>query len=272
MQRTELLRQFLRPARPDRRNVQLVEETAQRRAGGKLGAQVALILNLQTMLEQIGDHLLVMRIFKEAVNLVSHFQADIRQVRQHLRQCLLHPLQRTQRPRQHLGRLFADIGNPQGVDESRQPRLLAVFDGTEQLIARHLGKTFQIDDVVELECVEIGRGTHQTLIHQLLDALIAQTFDVHRTARNEVNDRLLQLRTAGKTSDAAVNRAFADRLAALAALDQLRALNMGATNRALLRDLHGTRIFRTTRQNHLHHLRNHVAGTTNDHRVADHQA
>ncbi|MNL16319.1 hypothetical protein D3C87_1373540 [compost metagenome] len=93
LQRTELFSQFLRPARPDRRNVQLVEQSSQCRAGGKLGAQVALILNLQTMLEQIGDHLPVVRILKEAVNLVSHFEADIRQVRQHVWQCLLNPLQ-----------------------------------------------------------------------------------------------------------------------------------------------------------------------------------
>jgi hypothetical protein len=48
-QRAEFVRQFLRPTGADRRNVQFVEEATQRRAGRKLGAQLTLILNLQTM-------------------------------------------------------------------------------------------------------------------------------------------------------------------------------------------------------------------------------
>ncbi|MNO79336.1 hypothetical protein D3C76_705020 [compost metagenome] len=272
LQRAEFVRQFLRAPWTDQWNMQLVEETTQRGARRKLGAQFALILNLQTMLEQISDHLPVMRILEEAVDLMRDFQANIRQVRQHLRQGLLHPLQRTQGACQHLGCLLADIRNPEGVDESRQARVLAVFYGTEQLVARYLGKTFKIDNVFELERVEIGRRTYQALIHQLLDTLVAQTFDVHRTSRHEVNDRLLQLRTAGKTPDAAIHRAFADRLAAFAALDQLRALDMGTAHRALLGNLHRPGVFRTTLHDHLHHLRNHVTGTADDHRVADHQA
>ncbi|MNQ75089.1 hypothetical protein D3C85_898690 [compost metagenome] len=87
-----------------------------------------------------------------------------------------------------------------------------------------------------------------------------------------MNDRLLQLRTAGKTPDAAIHRAFADRLAAFAALDQLRALDMGTAHRTLLGNLYWPGVFRTTLHDHLHHLRNHVTGTADDHRVADHQA
>ncbi|MNP32198.1 hypothetical protein D3C76_1253660 [compost metagenome] len=157
MQRAELVGQFLCPGRADRRNVQLVEETAQGGAGGELGAQLALVLNLQAVLEQFVDHLLVVRVFEEAVNFVGHFQADVRQVGQHLRQGLLHPLQRTQGTRQHLGRLFADIGNSQGVDEACQTRFLAVGNSTEQLVTRQLGKAFQVDDVFELQGVQVGR-------------------------------------------------------------------------------------------------------------------
>ena len=87
---------------------------------------------------------------------------------------------------------------------------------------------------------KIGRRAHQAFIHQLLDALLAQAFDVHGAARNEVNDRLLELRTTGQTADAAIHRTFADGLAALAALDQLRALDMGAADRALLGNLYRT--------------------------------
>ncbi|MNO08585.1 hypothetical protein D3C81_2313160 [compost metagenome] len=65
--------------------MQLVEETTQGGTGRELGTQLTLILNLQTMLEQFRDHLLVVRVFEETVDLMRDFQADIRQVRQHLR-------------------------------------------------------------------------------------------------------------------------------------------------------------------------------------------
>ena len=50
------------------------------------------------------------------------------------------------------------------------------------------------------------------------DDAVAKTFDIHRTARHEMNDRLLQLRTAGKTPDAAIG--FIDRLAPAVAAKQ----------------------------------------------------
>ncbi|MNZ68420.1 hypothetical protein D3C78_866860 [compost metagenome] len=87
-----------------------------------------------------------------------------------------------------------------------------------------------------------------------------------------MDDRLLELRTTGQTPDTAIHRPFADGLAPLAALDQLRALDMGAAHRAALGNLHRAGIVRATLGDHLHHLRNHVTGTANDHRVADHQA
>ncbi|MNU11682.1 hypothetical protein D3C72_2597310 [compost metagenome] len=65
--------------------MQLVEEPPQGGTGRELGTQLTLILNLQTMLEQFRDHLLVVRVFEETVDLMRDFQADIRQVRQHLR-------------------------------------------------------------------------------------------------------------------------------------------------------------------------------------------
>jgi hypothetical protein len=95
-----------------------------------------------------------------------------------------------------------------------------------------LGKAFQIDDLLELQRVQIGRRADQTFVHQLLDALVAQAVDVHGPTRDEVDDRLLELRAAGQAADAAVHRAFADGFLALAALDQLRALDMGAAHRA----------------------------------------
>ena len=270
-QRAELVGQLLCAARAHRGDVQLVEEPAQGGAGGEFGAQFALVLNLQAVLEQFGDDLAVVRVLEEAVDLVCHFQADVRQVRQHLRQGLLHALQGTQGARQDLGRLFADIGNAEGVDETRQARLLAVFDGAEEFFARQLGKAFEVDDVLELEGIQICRRAHQPFVDQLFDALVAQAFDVHGTARDEVDDRLLELCATGQATDAAIHRALTDRLAALAALDQLGALDVRATHRALLGNLHRPGVFGAALGDDLHHLRNHVARAADNHGIADHQ-
>ncbi|VVM88988.1 hypothetical protein PS624_02710 [Pseudomonas fluorescens] len=199
-------------------------------------------------------------------------QPALGKVGQNCWQRLLHALQRTQRARQHLGGLFADIGNAQGIDETCEPRLLAVFDRRQQLVAGDFGKAFQIDDIVKLQRIQIGWRTDQAFIDQLLDAFVAQAFDIHRPARDEVNDRLLQLRATGQTADAAIHRTFADGFLAFAALDQLRALNVRTADRATFRYLHRTRVFRTTLGDHLHHLRDHITGTADDHGVADHQA
>ena len=202
---------------------------------------------------------------------MGHFQPNIRQVRQHLWQRLLNALQGRQRARQDLGRLLAHIGNAQGVDKACQGRGLAVFDGADQLLAGGIGKAFQVDDLFVFELVEIGRRADELFIHQLLDGLVAQAVDVHGPARDEMNDGLLELRTAGQTPDATVHRAFADGFLALAALDQLRALHMRTAHRAILRDLHGAGVFRAAFGDHRDHLRNHITGAADDHGVANHQ-
>lgn len=136
--------------------MQFVKKAAQGGAGGKLGAQFALILQHQRAFvrrQQRANHLLVVTVFKEAVDLVSHFQAHIRQVRQHFRQGLLHALKGRQGARQYLGGFLTHIGNAQGVDKPGQGRGLAVFNGGDQLLAGNIGKAFQVDDLLVLELV-----------------------------------------------------------------------------------------------------------------------
>src|SRR5690606_34498086 len=145
---------------------------------------------------------------------------------------------------QHLGGLLADIRNAQRVDKARQGRALAVFDGLEQLVAGDFRKAFQIDDLLKFQAIQVRRRTDELFVDQLLDGLVAQAFNVHRPSRNIVNDRLLELRAAGQTTHAAIHRAFADGFLALAALDQLRAFDMGAAYRAGLGNLDGASVFR----------------------------
>ncbi|MCY1395913.1 hypothetical protein D9M71_108690 [compost metagenome] len=87
-----------------------------------------------------------------------------------------------------------------------------------------------------------------------------------------MDDRLLELGLAEQPADAAVDRPLAHRLLALAALDQLRAFDVRAAHRAHAGHRNRTGVRRAALGHHLHHLRDHVAGAADDHRVADHQA
>ncbi|RMT83810.1 hypothetical protein ALP40_05455 [Pseudomonas viridiflava] len=272
-QRAELVGQLLRRTGPDRGHVQLVDQPAQRGARSKLGAQLALILQLQAALtQQRVDHVLVVLVFEETVDFVSDFHADIRQVGEDFRQRLLDTIQRRQRAPQYLGRLLAYVRDTERVDEARQSRLAAVGNRFEQLFTGDFGKALQVDDLIKLKLVEISRRADEFFVHQLLDGLVAQAFDVHCAARHVMNDRLLELRATGQTPDAAIHRAFANRFLAFAAFDQLGAFDMGAAHRTGLRDLDRPGVLRTTLHDHLHHLRNDITGTANDHGVTDHQA
>ena len=122
------------------------------------------------------------------------------------------------------------------------------------------------------QAVEIRRRFDQPPVDQLLDDLVAKAVDIHRSARYEMDDRLLKLRLAGQTADATVDRAFAHRLTALAALDQLGTLHGRTTHRALLRHMHGARVGRAAFGNYAEDLGNHIACTSHDHRIADHHA
>ena len=238
VQAAQLGHQFLGAGWPHRVDVQLRDHPGQRGTGGVLGVHLALLLQLQAALEQLLDHAAVVRVFEKAVDFKGDFQADVGQVGQHLGQCFADALQRTQGARQHLGRLLTHIRDAQRIDEPRQGRPFAVFDGREQVVAGHLGKPFQLDHVVELQGVEVGWRVHQAFVDQLLDAFLTQPVDVHGAPRDEMDDRLLELRATGQPPDAAIDRAFADGLLALAALDQLGALDVGTAHRTGFRDVH----------------------------------
>ncbi len=120
------------------------------------------------------------------------------------------------------------------------------------------------------QAVEIRRRTDQPLVDQLLDDFVAQTVDIHGAARDEVDDRLLELSLAGQAPHTAVDRALADRFTALAALDQLGALHGRTAHRALLWHMHGAGIGRATFGDHAENLRDYVTGAAHDHRVTDH--
>ncbi|MNZ54724.1 hypothetical protein D3C78_726350 [compost metagenome] len=233
--------------------------------------QLALLLQFDAPFAQLSNHRAIVCVLEEAVDLVGDLQTDVRQPGQHLGQRGRDARQRTQGTGQQLGGFLADIGDTEGEDEARQRRLPARRDGRQQVAGGQLGEAFQAHHLLEGQGVEVGRRLDQPHVHQLLDDLVAQAVDVHGAPRDEVDDRLLELRLAAQAADAAIDRTLAERGLALAALDQLGTLDVRAAYRARLRNRHGPRIGRTALEHHLHHLRNHVAGAADDHRIADHQ-
>lgn len=143
VERTEAAGQLFRAGGGDEGNVQLVDETGQRGTGGELRGDLALFLQLHAMfgIAQLGDHLAVVLVGEEVVDLVGHLGADVRQVGQHFRERLADPLERTQRTRQQLGGFLADVGNPQSEDEARQRRLAAIGDGRQQVVGGQARRT-----------------------------------------------------------------------------------------------------------------------------------
>ncbi len=118
---------------------------------------LALLLQLNAALAQLLDDLLVMLVLEKAVDLMGDFQPDIRQIDQHIRQCPADAIERTQGARQQLGGALAHIRNAQGIDEARQGRAAAGFDGFDQVAARYFSETFQRQHLLERQAIEVSR-------------------------------------------------------------------------------------------------------------------
>mgnify|MGYP000125443486 CR=1 FL=1 len=97
-------------------------------------------------------------------------------------------------------------------------------------------------------------------VHKLIDQLVAQSFDVHRTSAGEVQQGLLALRRAEQPAGAARHRL-------VLAAHHVRAAHRTGGEPV---EQHETRQFAAAAlQDRRHHLGDHVACTAHDHPVAD---
>ena len=104
----------------------------------------------------------------------------------------------TQRACQQFGGFLTDVRDAERINEPRETRFATGIDGVEQVTRGYLGETLQLNDLLVHKAVEIRRRTDQPLVDQLLDDLVAQAVDIHRSARYEMDDRLLKLRLTGR--------------------------------------------------------------------------
>ncbi len=150
--------------------------------------------------------------------------------------------------------------DPQGKQEARQGGAARRIDGGYQIEGRFLPHPLKPGQLDGIEAEQIGGGLHQSLVHQLLDNLVAKAVHIHGATGSKVLDRLLALRLAEQATGAACNRL------------SFQPLHCRATHRALGREEDRAGVAWALRLHHGDDLRDHVPCPAHDHGIADHDA
>src|SRR5690242_7663506 len=158
--------------------------------------------------------------------------------------------------REELRRRLADMANAEPGQKARQRRLLAALELTFQVLRRFLSHALEGGKLLDAERVEIRDVFDDAALDKLVDELFPEPLDVHRAARAEELEALLELSGAGE-ADAAVGRL------AFFAVD-LRA----ADRAALGHDEFALGAAALVFQN-FDDVRDHVAGALDDGEIAD---
>ena len=101
------------------------------------------------------------------------------------------------------GRHLTDVANAQGKEKACQRGCTAVIDSSHQIGGRLFAHALQRGQLLLGQGKKIGHRVDQPRLHQLIDQLVSQSFDIHGTARGEVLDGLLALRGTEQPAAAA---------------------------------------------------------------------
>src|SRR5690348_12704584 len=231
-------------------------------------------------LRQAVDHVAVVRLVHELVHAFHHFRADAFERHRDrgfalalalgivLARALLflglrapvgieQRLQRAEVAREDLRDLLAHARDAERVHEARQLDLARALDRVDDVLRRFLRHALQTRERPGGQAVQVGRAAHELFVHELVDELLAQPFDVHGAPAGEVKQSLLALRAAEEPAAAACRRLALEANHGRAALG------------AFLR--HGEPVFRAPRAplQDLDQLGDDVAGAPDHDRVAD---
>ena len=83
---------------------------------------------------------------------------------------------------EEIGDRGANVTDRKCCQQTSHASLFTGFDTFDQLLARTFSHSLEIDQGIGGQPVEIAIVLDQLVSHQLLDQLVAQSFDVHRTA------------------------------------------------------------------------------------------
>src|SRR5215212_1319119 len=80
------------------------------------------------------------------------------------------------------------MADTERVQQAMQWLRLRCGDGRYQRVRTLLGVTFQLEELLALERVEIAGISYQILVDQLLNSRVRQPANVHRAARSEMHE------------------------------------------------------------------------------------
>ena len=152
---------------------------------------------------------------------------------------------------------FADVANSECVNETLERRAASLRQRCHQIRSGLASHPVESGDGIDVQPEQISRRMDQARVHQLVDNLVTQPFDVERAPAGKVQQRLLALCAAHESAGAACHRLA------------LLAIHMRRAHRAAHRHLEYLRVTRTAVGNDRDHLGNHVAGTPDDDGVAN---
>ena len=84
----------------------------------------------------------------------------------------------------------ADAGDPERVQHAMERLVPGAIYRRHEVLRRPALKPLQLLELFDREAVEVGQCTHQVLVVEAVDELLAVSLDVHRPARDEVLQRL----------------------------------------------------------------------------------
>ena len=117
-----------------------------------------------------------------------------------------------------------------------------------------MAHALEVGKLVARQAVEVGNVADHSLVDELIDQRLPQAVDIHGAPPGEVQQRLLELGRTRRVDAAVGDLAFG-------------AKNFAAAHRAFLGDAEFAPVGRTL--HHFDHLRDHLAGALDEHRVAD---
>ena len=132
----------------------------------------------------------------------SHNAAHILDVLQLLLARAHQRFQRAEMRHQVIRRLFADIGNADGEQESVQFAVLALFQLGKELFRLLFTKALQRDQLFPIQMVQIRRRTHAQLVVKQPGRSRAECFDVHALPRGKMRHAGNRLRAAARPVEA----------------------------------------------------------------------
>ncbi len=172
----------------------------------------------------------------------------------------LQRLQRAEISRQPRRRRFTHFTDAQRIEKTRKSRRFGFFQRVYNILRGLWPHSVQAGQFTRRQTEQIRWRMDILPFHQLVDDLIAHPVYIHRPARHKMFQRLFTLRAANQPAGTTGN-GFA-----------FNALYVRSAHRTVRWKHNRTRLFRAFGQNHVDHLRDHIACPTDNHLIANAQA